>query len=90
MKYLFSKARYVVFSGPHCGGGLFFYVRGSSGLILVACKCQSCGKPNFNKISFIWIELSFGANFFVNFNTELCNVAYSMRVKKHCNERNTV
>lgn len=25
MKYLFSKARYVVFSGPHCGGGLFFY-----------------------------------------------------------------
>ena len=24
MKYLFSKARYVVFSGPHCGEGLFF------------------------------------------------------------------
>lgn len=26
MKYLFSKARYVVFSGPHCGEGLFFIV----------------------------------------------------------------
>lgn len=25
MKYLFSKARYVVFNGPHCGEGLFFY-----------------------------------------------------------------
>lgn len=24
MKYLFSKARYVVFSSPHCGEGLFF------------------------------------------------------------------
>ena len=28
MKYLFSKARYVVFSGPHCGEGLFFLCRG--------------------------------------------------------------
>lgn len=25
MKYLFSKARYVVFNSPHCGEGLFFY-----------------------------------------------------------------
>ena len=29
MKYLFSKARYVVFSSPHCGGGLFFYKKSS-------------------------------------------------------------
>lgn len=29
MKYLFSKARYVVFSGPHCGEGLFFYKKTS-------------------------------------------------------------
>ena len=29
MKYLFSKARYVVFSGPHCGEGLFFYKKSS-------------------------------------------------------------
>lgn len=28
MKYLFSKARYVVFRSPHCGEGLFFCSRG--------------------------------------------------------------
>ena len=36
MKYLFSKARYVVFSSPHCGGAYFYiWVIGQKVLLLM-------------------------------------------------------
>ena len=52
MKYLFSKARYVVFSGPHCGGGLFFYIQNYNHTLLMKYRLPCftcCNLPSFIK-----------------------------------------
>lgn len=52
MKYLFSKAGYVVFSGPHCGEGLFFYIQNYNHILLIKYRLPCficCILPSFIK-----------------------------------------